>query len=176
MVTSQIRRVVEAIDSFSVSLAESGQFGDISIETNEAKDLALVSFPLTAAPDSPAAYDSIELLRDNLVPQAFDEVSSEVYVSGATAVNVDFAEMSDTYMPIVFAFVLGLSFVLLTIAFRSIIVPAKAIVMNLLSVGAAYGAIVLVFQKGYGHICSASSRPRRSNRGCRSSCSACSSA
>ena len=57
--------VVEAIDSFSASLAESGQFGDISIETNEAKDLALVSFPLTAAPDSPAAYDSIELLRDN---------------------------------------------------------------------------------------------------------------
>jgi RND superfamily putative drug exporter len=141
---------VEAIDSFSASLAASGEFGDVSIQANDAGDLALISFPLTAAVDSPAAYDSISLLRDDLVPQAFDGVTSEVYVSGATAINVDFEEMGDAYMPIVFAFVLGLSFVLLTIAFRSIIVPAKAIVMNLLSVAAAYGAIVLVFQKGHG--------------------------
>jgi RND superfamily putative drug exporter len=142
--------VIEAIDSFSASLAQSGAFGDITIEANEAGDLVLVSFPMTAAPDTTEAYQNVEMLRDQLVPQAFNGMSDEVYVSGATAFNLDFNTMADDYLPIVFAFVLGLSFILLTIAFRSIIVPAKAIVMNLLSVGAAYGAIVLVFQKGYG--------------------------
>ena len=56
--------------------------------------------------------------------------------------------MRDTFTPIVFAFVLGLCFILLLVVFRSIVVPAKAILMNLLSVGAAYGLIVWVFQKG----------------------------
>ncbi len=63
---------------------------------------------------------------------------------------MDFAEITDTYTPIVFAFVLGLSFLLLTVAFRSIVVPVTSIIMNLLSVGAAYGLVVLVFQKGVG--------------------------
>ena len=71
-------------------------------------------------------------------------------VGGETAFNKDFFDVADRYLPIVFVFVLGLSFVLLTVAFRSIVVPAKAIVMNLLSVGAAYGLIVLVSQKGVG--------------------------
>jgi RND superfamily putative drug exporter len=68
-----------------------------------------------------------------------------------TANNQDFLDMRDTYTPIVFAFVLGLSFLLLMVVFRSIVIAAKAIVMNLLSVGAAYGLLVLVFQKGWGH-------------------------
>ena len=73
-----------------------------------------------------------------------------VYVTGETAEIVDYRELMEHWLPIVFAFVLGLSFILLTVAFRSIVVPAKAIVMNLLSVGAAYGLIVLVFQEGVG--------------------------
>ena len=73
-----------------------------------------------------------------------------VYVTGDTAINQDFFDLTDQRTPWVFAFVLGLSFLLLMVAFRSIVVPAKAIIMNLLSVGAAYGLIVLVFQKGYG--------------------------
>ena len=71
-------------------------------------------------------------------------------VGGETAFNVDFFDLADTYTPIVFAFVLGLSFLLLTVVFRSIVVPVKAILMNLLSVGAAYGLVVLFFQKGVG--------------------------
>ena len=72
------------------------------------------------------------------------------------------------------AFVLGLSFVLLTIAFRSIVVPLKAIVLNLLSVGAAYGLLVLVFQEGVGERAARPhGRPRTSRRGCRCSCSPC---
>ena len=74
-----------------------------------------------------------------------------VYVTGETAEIVDYRELMERWLPIVFAFVLGFSFVLLTVAFRSIVVPAKAIVLNLLSVGAAYGLIVLVFQKGVGN-------------------------
>ncbi|MCH7809833.1 MAG: MMPL family transporter, partial [Chloroflexi bacterium] len=77
------------------------------------------------------------------------DVDAEVLVTGATAFNIDFVEIADRFMPIVFSIVLGLSFVLLTLVFRSIVVPLKAIVMNLLSVGAAYGLMVLVFQKGF---------------------------
>src|SRR6185369_6039429 len=67
---------------------------------------------------------------------------------GNTATVKDFFDISNTYTPIVIALVLGLSFILLTVVFRSVVVPAKAIVMNLLSVGAAYGLIVLIFQSG----------------------------
>ena len=86
---------------------------------------------------------------------------AEVYVTGDPAFNRDFNLRCDTWTPIVFAFVLGLSFLLLMLAFRSIVVPIKAIMMNLLSVGAAYGLLVLVFQKGYrGRVLSGSSRRR----------------
>ena len=90
-------------------------------------------------------------MRDDYVPYAFPEGSgAQVLVGGDTAFNKDFFTMADQYLPIVFAFVLGLSFVLLTVAFRSVVVPLKAIALNLLSVGAAYGLIVLVSQKGVG--------------------------
>jgi RND superfamily putative drug exporter len=71
-------------------------------------------------------------------------------VAGDTAFNADFFQVVDDWTPLVFAFVLGLSFVLLLLVFRSIVIATKAIVLNLLSVGAAYGLLVLVFQKGYG--------------------------
>ena len=84
------------------------------------------------------------------IPAAFDGVPAEVYVGGVTAEATDFFGIVDTYTPIVFAFVLGLSFILLMLVFRSIAIPIKAIIMNLLSVGATYGLLVLVFQKGVG--------------------------
>ncbi len=71
-----------------------------------------------------------------------------MFVGGETAFITDFFDVSDQYNPIILALVLALSFVLLTVVFRSLVVPVKAILMNLLSVGAAYGLIVLVFQKG----------------------------
>jgi len=74
-----------------------------------------------------------------------------VFITGTTATNTDFISMVDQWTPLVFAFVLGLSFLLLMIAFRSIVVPISAIILNLLSVGAAYGLMVLVFQDGYLH-------------------------
>jgi RND superfamily putative drug exporter len=113
--------------------------------------VALVEIPLAgAATDaaSEAAVATISALRETYVPQAFDGTDATVLVGGETAFVKDFFDISDTYTPLIILVVLGLSFLLLTVVFRSLVVPAKAIVMNLLSVGAAYGLIVLVFQKG----------------------------
>jgi hypothetical protein len=100
---------------------------------------------------SPRAYDALDRLRDTLIPAAFaDAGGAEALVTGGTAMTADYFAAVDDVTPWVFVFVLGLSFVLLAVVFRSIVVPAKAILMNLLSVGAAYGLLVLVFQKGYG--------------------------
>ena len=102
-------------------------------------------------PSNETAFEAIRDLRGEVVPEAFAGVEGvEVLVGGNTAFFTDFLDVADTYQPIVVAFVLGLSFILLTVVFRSIVVPVKAIIMNLLSVGAAYGAITLVFQEGFG--------------------------
>jgi RND superfamily putative drug exporter len=121
------------------------------LQWNSEADLALLQVPLTVDSSSKQAFAAVDLLRDTLVPEAFSGTSAEVLVSGAPAFSADFETVISDYTPIVFAFVLGLSFILLMLAFRSIVVPLKAIVMNLLSVGAAYGLLVLVFQKGYMH-------------------------
>jgi len=102
-------------------------------------------------PSADAAFQAIRDLRSDIVPEAFAGVSNaEVLVGGNTAFFTDFLSVADQYQWIVLAFVLALSFMLLTVVFRSIVVPIKAILLNLLSVGAAYGAVTLVFQKGVG--------------------------
>jgi RND superfamily putative drug exporter len=91
------------------------------------------------------ALAAVRQLRETELPGA------RVLVTGETAESIDYFALTDRWLPILIAFVLGLSFILLTIAFRSVVVPATAIVLNLLSVGAAYGALILVFQKGVGN-------------------------
>ncbi len=129
--------------------AEPETFGQPSIETAPTNDLTVIDVPLATDANADASYDTIQTLRNDWVPEQFGDRSGEVFVTGVTAFNQDFNEVIETYTPIVFAFVLGLSFILLMLAFRSIVVPIKAIVLNLLSVGAAYGLMVLVFQKGF---------------------------
>jgi RND superfamily putative drug exporter len=143
-------RVQAGIARLEAALAADGEFGPMTVQTNPANDLALLSFPLTVAPDSVAAQDAVVRLREQIVPAAFEGAPAEVLVGGEPAFNVDFFALVDSYTPWVFVFVLGLTFVLLLLAFRSIVVPVKALVMNLLSVGAAYGLLVLVFQEGVG--------------------------
>src|SRR5690242_7848985 len=90
-------------------------------------------------------------MRSTLVPQAFSGVSDvQVLVGGNPGRFTDFLDVIDKYQPLVLGVVLLLSFILLTVVFRTIVVPLTAIAMNLLSVGAAYGALTLVFQKGVG--------------------------
>ncbi|MGH2532589.1 MAG: MMPL family transporter [Thermomicrobiales bacterium] len=142
--------VQAGIQKLTQALAADGRFGPTTETTNDAGNVTLVAVPMTLAPDSPEAYALIAHLRDVTVPAAFEGVPTAVLVAGMTAMIADANTSVENAMPIVFAFVLGLSFLLLLVAFRSIVIPVKAIVMNLLSVGAAYGLIVAVFQKGWG--------------------------
>jgi putative drug exporter of the RND superfamily len=105
-----------------------------------------------AAPNlgtTPAAIAMMDDLRDNVVPAAFAGTSAQAYVGGELPSYIDAKAEMDSRLPVVFGFVLGLSFLLLLLVFRSIAIPTKAILMNLLSVGAAYGLVVLVFQHGF---------------------------
>ena len=117
---------------------------------NPTGDLALISVAPPGEPSAAPAVEAVEDLRDTYIPAAFDAVAADVFVGGRTALAVDIFDMVETYTPIVFAFVLGVSFLILLLVFRSIVIPIKAIIMNLLSVGAAYGLLVLVFQKSGG--------------------------
>jgi RND superfamily putative drug exporter len=110
-----------------------------------------LSAALRGTTDNAAAFQAVEDLRNQVVPETLGAVPGvQAYVGGNSAIFDDFLHQTDQYQWIVLAFVLGLSFILLTVVFRSIIVPIKAILLNLLSVAAAYGAITLVFQKGVG--------------------------
>jgi RND superfamily putative drug exporter len=95
-------------------------------------------------------WDAVRELRASVVPHIFKDLPVDVLVGGDTAYNVDYLAQTKLYTPIVFVIVLGLSLALLTVAFRSLVIPAKAIAMNLLSVGAAFGLVVLFFQRGVG--------------------------
>ena len=144
---SRLGRSVQCVDR------RRSELGDpLPAQVSQDGSLAVIEVPLTGAAtdgQSEAAVATVTRLRETYVPDAFDESGAqEVLVGGDTAFVKDFFDISDSYTPLIVLLVLGLSFVLLTIVFRSLVVPAKAIVMNLLSVGAAYGLIVLVFQKG----------------------------
>jgi RND superfamily putative drug exporter len=121
------------------------------VRWNDSGDVAVAEVTLNMPTNDARAYEEIQHLRGTVVPQAFGDDDVEVYVTGETAFNQDFFDIANDYAPYVIAFVLGLSFILLLLAFRSVVVSAKAILMNLLSVGAAYGLLVLVFQKGVGN-------------------------
>jgi uncharacterized membrane protein YdfJ with MMPL/SSD domain len=116
----------------------------------EGQGLIVTSVPLTTEASSEEASAAIDRLRDEHVPASFGDDSDRVLVGGVPAEVRDNFAMLGMWLPIVIAFVLALSFVLLTLAFRSIVVPLTAIAVNLLSVGAAYGLLVLVFQEGVG--------------------------
>jgi putative drug exporter of the RND superfamily len=144
--------VQQGIANLNQAIASDPKYGQAApVRWNDANDLALVRVTLGVSPNDPEAQNIIDDFRDTIVPHAFAGTgANQVLVSGETAFNHDFFALVDQWTPIVFAIVLGLSFVLLMVAFRSLVVPTKAILMNLLSVGAAYGLLVLVFQKGYG--------------------------
>ncbi len=114
-------------------------------------ELTLINIPLAGEAVDTTSEDAVQIierLRAEYVPEAFGSTGAEVLVGGETAFVKDFFDVSDRYTPWIFVLVLSLSFMLLTVVFRSIVVPIKAIILNLLSVGAAYGLIVLVFQQG----------------------------
>ena len=144
--------VQEAIGKLQASLMGDSRLlvPPIPPEVNSSGDLALLTVIIPGEPSSQAAVDVVSTIRDQYIPSAFGGVDAEALVGGVTAEATDVFSIVETYTPIVFAFVLGFSFIILMLVFRSIVIPIKAVAMNLLSVGTAYGLLVLVFQKDVG--------------------------
>ncbi len=143
--------VQDGIERLRARLASEELLGNPELEANNAGDLTVVTVPIRGDANGNEAVDAVRRMRSEHVPAAFQDPAVEVLVTGDTAETIDLSDTMSDYLPIVFSFVLGLSFLLLTIAFRSLVVAAKAIAVNLLSVGAAYGLLVLVFQEGWGN-------------------------
>jgi uncharacterized membrane protein YdfJ with MMPL/SSD domain len=139
-----------AIETLKERLAGDPRFGPTSLQVNPAGDLGVLSVPLVGDALGESAVEAVRELRADYVPAAFTDTSATVLVTGTTAENIDYFDVMSRWLPIVLVFVLGLSFVLLTLAFRSVVIAATTIALNLLSVGAAYGLLVLVFQEGVG--------------------------
>ena len=142
--------VKHGVARLEAALRSDGRFGPAQTVVDKAGDLTLVTTSLTGDPAGDATQALVKHVRTALVPAAFAGAPAKVYVSGNTAFVVDYLAFFHRWLPIALTVVLSLSFVLLLVAFRSIVIPAKAIAMNLLSVGASYGLMVLVFQKGVG--------------------------
>ncbi len=143
--------VQAGIERVRAQLATDDLFGRVDVETNSAGDLTVLTVPIQGDPVGEDAIDAVRELRSEQIPAAFPDPGVDVLVGGDTAESIDESDTMNGWLPIIIAFVLGLSFVLLTIAFRSLVVAGKAIAVNLLSVGAAYGLLVLVFQEGVGN-------------------------
>jgi RND superfamily putative drug exporter len=123
----------------------------ISVDANDDGTIVAVGISLAGSGTDARSEHALALLRKRLVPETLGRVPGvEVAVGGLTAESKDFNDLLGRRAPHVFAFVLGLAFLLLMAAFRSIVVAAKAIALNLLSVGAAYGLLVAIFQWGWG--------------------------
>jgi RND superfamily putative drug exporter len=111
---------------------------------------ALATLYPTTAPQEEATQQLVHRLRDHVVPDAVAGSAVRVHLGGQTASSIDFADVIGNRLPIFIGAVLALSFLLLLVVFRSVLVPLKAVLMNLLSIGAAYGVIVAAFQWGWG--------------------------
>jgi RND superfamily putative drug exporter len=117
---------------------------------NEAGTTAVVRVYPTTAPQDEATSKLLHHLRRQVIPQAIAGTGATVYVGGFAALTDDFATLLGQRLPVFIGIVILLSFLLLMVVFRSLLVPLKAAIMNLLSVGAAYGVIVMIFQWGWG--------------------------
>jgi RND superfamily putative drug exporter len=116
---------------------------------SEAGVATLLAFPTTSPQDN-KTLDTIQRLRSEVLPSVLDASPARAHIGGLTATSADIGERVTSRLPLFIAAVLGLSFLLLMMVFRSVLVPLKAALLNLLSIGAAYGVLVMVFQWGWG--------------------------
>jgi uncharacterized membrane protein YdfJ with MMPL/SSD domain len=143
---------VAAIDKLRTEALASGRMlNPIEVDVNPAHTVARVTIPLVGKGTDSKSVAALHTLRDRILPATVGKVPGATYaVTGGTAASVDGNALLKHSLPLVFAFVLTFAFLLLLVSFRSIVIPLKAIVLNLLSVGAAYGVLVAVFQDGWG--------------------------
>jgi RND superfamily putative drug exporter len=143
-----------AIETFATAL-KSGKVAGVNadvVKVSVAGDgtVADISAPLPGTANDLANWDIARQFRSTVVPDYFGQLAgTKVYVSGQATYTMDYAGWYGGQMPLVILFVLGMSFLLLLVAFHSIIIPLKAIILNLLSAGAAFGVLVLLFQEGW---------------------------
>jgi len=146
--TPQMLRAYAAFQRRALATGEF--FAPFSVSVNRARTVARIDFSIAGTGDDKASVAALNTLRDRVIPPIASSLpNTEVYVTGITAGTYDFNRQMHLRLPYVFAFVLTLAFVLLLLTFRSIVIAATAVALNLLSVGAAYGVLVLVFQHGW---------------------------
>ncbi|HET7589262.1 MAG TPA: MMPL family transporter [Solirubrobacterales bacterium] len=144
--TTGIAALVDAVD-------RNPKYFKQGTELIESKDgtVAQINVPTVGSGNDQASFDALNKLRDDIVPATVGKVEgASVNVTGEAASSEDFRTNLDSRLPLIFAFVFGLAFLLMLVTFRSIVIPIKTILLNLLSVGAAYGVLVIVFQNGNG--------------------------
>jgi RND superfamily putative drug exporter len=137
-------------DARRAAIATGQLYPPFTVTVNPDRTVAQIDFAIAGNGDNEASIAALKTLRDTVIPPiAATLPDTEVAVTGVTAGTYDFNQQMRSRLPFVFAFVLGLAFVLLLLTFRSLVIAAKAIALNLLSVGAAYGILVAVFQHGW---------------------------
>jgi RND superfamily putative drug exporter len=140
--------VQRAIGELERQALATGQLHEpIHVEVSSAHDVAVVSIPLSGKGTDAASNRALAALRGQVIPATLGQVAGlKTAVTGNTALSKDFNDSMKSHLPLVFGFVLTMAFALLLVTFRSIVIAVKAIALNLLSVAAAYGVLVLVFQ------------------------------
>jgi RND superfamily putative drug exporter len=139
------------LDTLSTALADEPGVASVDEPVrNEADSLAILTLTPTTSPQDARTSDLLEHLREDTMPAAVDGADVEVSITGSTAITADVSSRLQQRMPWFLGAVIGLSFLVLMIVFRSVLVPLKAAVLNVLGVGAAYGVVVAVFQWGWG--------------------------
>jgi uncharacterized membrane protein YdfJ with MMPL/SSD domain len=144
-------KITAAVAQLKKDALATGQVKEpIDVSVSADKTVMDISLPIVGTGTDQASNDALATLRGDVVPKFADAAGTKAYVTGMTAGSKDFNDLMKSRWPIVFGFVLSLAFILLLMTFRSVVIPLKAIVLNLLSVGAAYGVLTWVFQDGHG--------------------------
>ena len=145
----EVEAEIRALTDAAVDTDVMNQPVDVSI--NPEGTVAVVSIPVAGNGSDGPSNAALDALRDDIAPETVGSLDdAEVAVTGTTAQTRDFDGQMNTTAPLVFAFVLLLAFILMLVTFRSLVIAVKAVLLNLLSVAAAYGVLVLVFQEGWG--------------------------
>ena len=144
-----VRRAITRLEQRA--LASGQMYEPMTVDVNKDETVANITVPIAGTGTDAASNAAVATLRNEIVPETVGALpNAEAGVTGLTAEWKDGTDQTKSKLPLVFAFVLALAFGLMLFAFRSLVVAAKAILLNLLSVAAAYGVLVLVFQHGYG--------------------------
>ncbi|MET7762156.1 MMPL family transporter [Streptomyces sp. NPDC005393] len=140
-----------AVADFKKEVAAPGRFGrTVEVELHREEGVARIEVPLAGSGENAASRRALHTLRDDLVPRILGPVSQKAYVGGELAGNVDFNDQLKSDIAPVLLFIAAMTFVLMLVCFRSLPIAIVSILLNLLSVGAAYGTMTAVFQHGWG--------------------------